>query len=236
MTNPDDSPIKRHTRAPFTIVPNAVMDDDRLSWKAKGILAYLLGKPDGWIVRVQDLVNRGNDGKSAVRAALDELREAGYVFLETHRDNGKFGGSIWHVSDAADLKNGPTPCTENRDAVPHTDKRDTENRHLSKKDRSQIDCTYPLAMELESSEMQDAWDDWQRHRREKKKPLTATAAKRQMAKLVKMGHDRALAALEHSLSNGWDGIFEPKEDGRAKPKPTPTKPKVAQPTVQSFER
>lgn len=54
------------------------LEDDRLSFKAKGILAYLLSKPDNWKVIVGNLVNYSKDGKSAVYAGLKELKECGY--------------------------------------------------------------------------------------------------------------------------------------------------------------
>ena len=31
----------------------------------------------------------------------------------------------------------------------------------------------------------------------------------QLAKLADMGEERAIAALKHSMTNGWQGIFEP---------------------------
>jgi hypothetical protein len=73
----------------------------------------------------------------------------------------------------------------------------------------------PIPGELDSAEFRAAWDQWQQHRRELKKPLTQTATQKQLAKLARMGERRAIAALEHSAANGWQGIFEPKpEHGR----------------------
>jgi hypothetical protein len=37
-----------------------------------------------------------------------------------------------------------------------------------------------------------------------------------------MGEDRAIAALRHSIENGWQGIFEPdKKHGKEPPAPKP---------------
>lgn len=57
--------------------------------------------------------------------------------------------------------------------------------------------------------LQSAWDDYRDHRRELRKPLTRVAERRLMAKLEGWGSDRALAALEWSMENGWMGVFEP---------------------------
>jgi hypothetical protein len=55
-----------------------------------------------------------------------------------------------------------------------------------------------------------ARDDWQTHRREIRKKLTPSAAKRQLADLAQMGEARAIAAIQHSIKQGWTGIFEDK--------------------------
>jgi hypothetical protein len=53
------------------------------------------------------------------------------------------------------------------------------------------------------------WRNWNQHLKEKKKPLKPTTRKMQLAKLAEMGEERAIAALKHSMTNGWQGIFEP---------------------------
>jgi len=68
------------------------LDDERLSFKAKGILAYLLSKPDNWKVIVKDLINHSADGKTAIYSGLRELKKYGYYKKEPVRD--EFGQRI----------------------------------------------------------------------------------------------------------------------------------------------
>ena len=49
----------KHVGAKFTIVPNQVMDDPTISYRAKGVYAYLRSKPDNWEYRVQNIVGAG---------------------------------------------------------------------------------------------------------------------------------------------------------------------------------
>lgn len=60
-----------------------------------------------------------------------------------------------------------------------------------------------------------AWDEWAQHRREKRARLTTAAAKRQLAKFAEWGEQRAIAAIHHSVQNGWTGVFEPDRAGSA---------------------
>jgi hypothetical protein len=55
-----------------------------------------------------------------------------------------------------------------------------------------------------------AWESWQAHRKELKKPLTPTSTQQQLEKLAEMGPDRAVSTLRNSIANGWQGIFEEK--------------------------
>lgn len=59
-----------------------------------------------------------------------------------------------------------------------------------------------------------AWADWEQHRKEKKQPLTPLAVRNQFKKLARIGEARAIAAIEHSIANGYQGIYEPDRKGR----------------------
>jgi len=63
----------------FTIMPNAWARDRRLSRKARGLLVELLSHQVGWSVTVASLVESGTEGRDAVRSAIAELEDAGYL-------------------------------------------------------------------------------------------------------------------------------------------------------------
>lgn len=90
--------------------------DPRLSWRAKGIAAYLLGKPPGWQIWTNDLVHRSSDGRDSVLAGLRELEEYGY--LKRERSNGNGGRLQWRKTMSATpdtmwADDGDPPSTEN---------------------------------------------------------------------------------------------------------------------------
>lgn len=72
-------------RQHFTVLDNGLLDDDRISFKAKGLLAYLLSNPGEWTTS-ETLADVGPDGREAIRTGLVELRRAGYLRFEERRD------------------------------------------------------------------------------------------------------------------------------------------------------
>lgn len=83
--------VKKKTRD-FTIISNKAINDKRLSFKARGVLFYLLSKPDNWETRITDIINSSDkDGEVAIKNALKELRNLGYAKLVRGEFNGKLG-------------------------------------------------------------------------------------------------------------------------------------------------
>jgi len=63
----------------FTQVSNNPLNDNRLSWKAKGVFAYLYSKPDDWDFSSDRIKNDSSDGRDSLLAGLKELELTGYL-------------------------------------------------------------------------------------------------------------------------------------------------------------
>lgn len=82
---------------PFVQIDKKMLSDEQISWKAKGILSYLLSKPDDWITYISDLEKRSTDGRDSVRSGFKELENAGYISKKRLRVNGQFKGWEYEV-------------------------------------------------------------------------------------------------------------------------------------------
>jgi len=80
------------------------------------------------------------------------------------------------------------------------------------KKSAKFDPVADIEAPFASKEWAEAWAKWCAHRTELRKPLTRQATESQLAELARMGEERALAAIHHSLRGGWQGIFEPKAE------------------------
>lgn len=125
--------IKRAPRPEtrFYILDKDISEDMRLSWEARGLLIYLLGKPDNWVVSIKHLMKqtvpcaRKRSGRDSIRAIIGELVELGYMEVTQRRSEGNFDGVDYIVretpSSPAVLEDSPE--TDNPAAVtpPETD-------------------------------------------------------------------------------------------------------------------
>lgn len=108
---------------PYVMLDKTSVNDSSLSWKAKGILVYLLSKPDDWRVIESDIVKHARDGRDSVRAGLRELERAGYIVrAQEHGQDGKFQMVSYEVYERPQLVSQylvvlEKPSTENPSTV-----------------------------------------------------------------------------------------------------------------------
>jgi hypothetical protein len=100
--------IRSEKKGNFTIIDNGAFTDSNLSWKAKGILAYLLTKPNNWELIVNDLLNHTTDGKTATYSGIDELVSQGYIVKHQIRDDftKQVEGLEYHIFETKALNTG----------------------------------------------------------------------------------------------------------------------------------
>lgn len=88
----------------FVVIHKGVLEDTFLSFKAKGLWAYCMSRPDDWVFKVAHLINVSTDGKDAIYSALDELIERGYAKKIQLNIKGKFSQVDYEVYETAQLK------------------------------------------------------------------------------------------------------------------------------------
>src|SRR5699024_7354961 len=91
------------------------LDNKKLSWKAKGIMAYMLSKPDDWTFYLDELQKHSTDGRTSFRAGFDELKKQGYVKkVRKRKKDGTFEWqTILYESPHVDFPHMDKPHTDN---------------------------------------------------------------------------------------------------------------------------
>src|SRR5580765_499306 len=183
---------------PFVQIDKRPLENPRLSWKAKGLLAYLMSRPNDWKVYMTQLITVSTDGRVAVQAALAELRAAGHATIRQLRsaDNTRALGSEWVIHEE--------PL---RDRFPDSQEKLTLSETTATKNdlhKNNNKKTYELPSAL--ADLADTWAEWLRYKRERRNPMTPTTCKLQVAKLLTMGVERGRAALLLAMERGWQGF------------------------------
>ena len=90
--------VKSRIDGNFKTIDLTCIQDNNLSWRAKGIHTYMISRPIGWKIRKTDLVNKSLEGRDAVVKALNELRKFNYLYLVHKRNlSGQIVGSVYYV-------------------------------------------------------------------------------------------------------------------------------------------
>jgi hypothetical protein len=89
--------IRVGRRDRYTVIDRGCLNDRRLSFRARGILGYLLDKPDDWQTSVEGLAAAAPEGREAVRTACQELEDYGYLERKKWRNRSGQWQSEWTV-------------------------------------------------------------------------------------------------------------------------------------------
>lgn len=133
----------------FTIVNNIALADSTLSWKAKGILAYMRSRPDDWQFYSSEVAKHSTDGMKSLLAGLRELEDRGYLKRFQEKKQGKFSDLEWQIADTpAFLPQTGFGRAQNRHAengraqngaLLNTDGTNTDKPNTDSKDLSPVD-------------------------------------------------------------------------------------------------
>jgi hypothetical protein len=124
--------IRVARRDRYTAIDRRTINDETLSFRARGILIWLLDKPDDWRVDSEQIAAAAKEGRDAVRTALNELVTAGYIVrIKEQDDRGHWISSTWvherPVSDDWKPDVGSSDVGE-PGAIPKTETEDCDRR------------------------------------------------------------------------------------------------------------
>ena len=78
----------------YTVMSNTHLRDKNLSLKAKGLLSVMLSLPDNWNYSIAGLVAICKENETAIKSALNELKENGYLIVNKLKTSKATKGKI----------------------------------------------------------------------------------------------------------------------------------------------
>ena len=119
----------------YTKIPNELLNDRTISWKAKGLFCHMASKTDNFHFTVRVLAKNYPDGKASIYSALEELKNKGWIsYIRKAEGYSKYILNTSLITKSENRDEANKPYSENRtnQLEPHTENRDTENRSYRK--------------------------------------------------------------------------------------------------------
>jgi len=183
-------------------------------------LARLSGLAEGWFTNGSRLVRDcfvAHPSKPGylTNKRLLELWSERVEWREKSASAGRKSGESRRKS-SNDKQNGNEPPFENGSPLVRTKPEPNANSSSSSsssssKVKTEENPLTPFPPELDTEAFRVAWAEWLSERKDKRiKPYTDRGARTQLKRLAAFGSSVAVAAIEASIRNGWQGLFPEK--------------------------
>lgn len=218
--------IKSGRKQSFTVLYKSAIEDKRLPLDARGLLAIMVGLPEGWQYSVKGLAAYVGVSKDTIRRLLGKLEDVGYLVREqTHDANGHFSGNVYVLLDEAPPLSGNTDDGENRQREKPSSGFPTQiNTKRTKEEKKQTPIAPAEVVEVvekycgEDDELRE-WIMGLLENRIKINRRKAVETERAMSgilrKLDKLSDGRRevkIALLDKAISMNWLTVYELKPD------------------------
>ena len=221
-----ESRIKSGRKQRFTVLYKSAIEDKRLPLDARGLLAIMVGLPDGWQYSVKGLAAYVGVSKDTIRRLLEKLEKVGYLTREqTHDENGHFAGNVYVLQDEAPPLSEKADNGEARQREKPSSGFSTQMNTKRTKDRKKQTPIAPAEVEKlveeycdDDDELREAIMGLLENRikvNRKKAVVTDAAMKLILRKLERLSDGRRevkLAMLEKAISMNWLTVYELKPD------------------------
>lgn len=225
--------VKSGRKHAFTVLYKSAIEDKRLPLDARGLLAIMVGLPDGWEFSVKGLSAYVGVSKDTIRRLLGRLEEVGYLVREqSHDEAGHFAGNTYLLQDEApplsgNTDNGETRQREKPSSGFPTQIKNKRNKEEKKQPPIAPDCVLNRIDEYcgEDAELKGAILALIENRvavfGAKRAVKTERAINGITGKIDRLSHgrrERKIALLEDAISKNWLTVYGEEEESENSPR------------------
>ena len=157
------------TAGNYFIASKYYVEDENISWKAKGIMSYLFSKPDDWQIYQTQLEKVSIDGKASVRSTINELIDNGYMTRQSRRkSNGDFDGYDYTLHEYP-TNDGVRKMEDAKMEIAKMEiaKSDTTNNNSTNNDLTNNDINFS-ATDVTQEQFEEWWNLYNKKKDKKK--------------------------------------------------------------------
>jgi len=222
-SNHCDSPEAVKSAGLFAKLPHEVIDRLMLaSGTAAKVYLWLARRADfksgQCYPSLREIAARTGTSRGTACRAIAELASDPINLIEVERRNSEHGDadvSLYHLKGVAPaqhvLRKHNTGAAPAQHGVLRSAQQELETsknkRHGNEKAAAAAELRWPES--IDTPESRKAWDEWINYRRESKKPLKPQSQQAQLNRIAEWGPQRLIAAVSHSIAQGYQGLFEP---------------------------
>lgn len=211
--------IPRHLRHLLLILQH-YQRDNQSAWCSRAALSDELGVCEDVVsqslkalaeIKVVSRVWTNRNGRPTREFAIQysELKKQQRTLMESSRCSLR-ESSECVVSSLSESSDSPLANPQGQSEGILRGKKALKNHRRINKGASLPGQEFPETLNTE--EFKTTWSEWVQFRKETKKALTPSTVSKQLAKLEAWGSAKAVQSIENSISNGWQGLFDP--DGK----------------------
>lgn len=209
----------------FTILDNTFLRDPELSFKAKGLMSWMLSCPDNWDFTVAGIVSCAKESRDAIRGMLKELEDAGYLVREFGREkSGKYGVNYELVEKPVRKNRSGKTVTDDQPQI-STIKSNTKTGK-KEKERKKGELPEPtvkvkgykelISSLVENTTVQEKLLEYVYSKCSKERYLKNVQVEVLVNQLVKLSEkpEEQIKIIKQSLLKGWNGFYALKKTGK----------------------
>jgi hypothetical protein len=157
---------------------------------------------------------------NTVRTHINTLVEHGYLedktphlrnHPHTYADTGKAGITITVSATPQNMRSHSSNSEE------HAHQNLAMKKVIKKEKKEGLSSVVAIPEVLDTPDFLKVWEEWKAYRKELRKPVTPTTARRQLEHLAECGPAAAAAMILQSIEHGWQGLFPLKDQPRTPP-------------------
>lgn len=209
----------------YTVMSNHHLRDKALSLKAKGLLSMMLALPEDWDYSVNGLVSICKEDVRAVKSALAELKEQGYLVVTKLYPNGE-RKRIEYVYDIFErpqearsqevqnvaVENVPLQNVELQN-VTQLNTKESNTKELNtdhKKERKRHSFDAIINAYTSNATTKELLGEWLQNRKAKRAAMTDNAIRRNIDKLDEYARESHMSVddyLAEVVRRGWTAFY-----------------------------
>lgn len=217
--------FKVHKNTDYTTISTLHLKRKDMSLKAKGLLSLMLALSDDWQYSVKGLCGICMEEETAIKSALSELKDCGYLVVTKKLPTKENGGRIsyeYDIYEVPQIQRGEKQgveflgveflAVENHVQLKQQ-YTNTSNTKTSKKRKEEkenrTEPTIDSVIAEQEAELQEPLREFVKMRKAIKKPLTTYGLTLAVKKLHQLGKTtlERVAIVNQSVSNSWLGFY-----------------------------